>query len=242
MKTIKANYKVIIGVMVFIGLMWMVFGKKDDAGPADGATEPTEAKIEVKLRTSPEDYKAIGVNTVVKADSISVTYGAFEKTSKWIFDRYDDTYMQTEPERGDICITGKATVTSAIKNPMLPQIIVFKMQDSMLVPIAKMGYRFSRWQDYGYYLGNYHDKNNDFAYTEKISFECGVMINEDVYKNEVLFIAAENSGCGMRVEKRFDQPPVSYTFKNCKQYYSIAANAFDNDLTLLKVINKEKIK
>ena len=248
MKTIKANYKVIIGVLVFIGLMWMVISgnkaENEDAERLDSLRKDASAKLNVIAEKSAgSEYLALKENQIVSDHDLVLSFGKLEKANMMIANRYNERYHTYEPERDEVCITGKVKIKSDTKLPMLPSVVIYKLEDGLLRYVSNMNYYFSRWEDYGTFLGNYTDKGNDFASTEEISFEVGAMIPESEYLNSALFIVVTKECMARRVEERFNEPPVSYKFGDCMYKSEISPIHFTEDeYTLVKVLNKEKIK
>jgi len=63
------------------------------------------------------------------------------------------------------------SITSRIKDPALPPIAAYKLDSTgSLTLIGVLDYRFYQWKDYGAYLGNYADYDNDFAHVATIPF------------------------------------------------------------------------
>ena len=146
----------------------------------------------------------------ISFDATSYSGLDFKFSKKWISDRYSDSYMYSEAERGETYLTANITVTSKSKNPMLHEFGLYYLdKDSSLVLVNPMLYRFFRWEDYGTYLGNYNDNSNDFAHRESVKFTLGVSVSDEIL-NKKLFILTNKEPNLTRNVKRFENPPVSY--------------------------------
>lgn len=162
---------------------------------------------------------------------------SFKVGKTFTYDRYGDTYHYSTAERGDKYITSNVNIKSESKDPALHMFALYYLDsDSSLILVNAMEYRFQRWEDYGTYLGNYLDKNNDFAYSETVKFTLGTTIPENLLKNK-LFIVSIKTPSFIRSVARFDNPPVSYS-SNGKMVRRISKDFewTENGYTLISII------
>lgn len=103
-----------------------------------------------------------------------------------------------------------ATAKKGVNDPDLPGFSIYWADGKILRKINDFDIRFSRWDDYGSYLGNDHDFGNNFAKTPTISFVIGAQISNDYLDKKPLYIVGTVSGCVHRSYERFRNPPVSY--------------------------------
>lgn len=163
--------------------------------------------------------------------------------NKWIFDSYDSVYHYFDAERESSFVIAGITVTSKSKTPDLFGIAAYVLEDSALWRLGYFDYRFSRWNDFGSYLGNTADYGNDFAHKSSIQFSLGVSIAEK-NTNKTIYIVATKEGCNVRHYERFANPPISYERHICDSLpLVLKAEDFETgDLTVLKKFSARKKK
>lgn len=148
-----------------------------------------------------------------KFDVAGVTLGSMRISQgrKWRFDRHGRRWFEQEADKDAVFLWLDHTVTSNDNNPVLPGFLVYAATKDTLKLLGQMETRFQRWEDYGTYLGNYHDSNNDFAKRSTIKFTSGLQLKKEQIKGKALVVMATNKGCLERKYERFANPPISYT-------------------------------
>jgi len=220
-------FKSALAAVVLSSAMFVscVQSSNNDSGKSDStlAQEIKDAgeSVAVKKEDSKKEWK-IFIDSILAAKSnksyhsgdVSYSGLTFKITKRFNFDRYDDTYHYLDAERGEKIIWSDLTIKSKDKNPTLHGFGVYYLDaDSSFVLIDVLNYRFYRWEDYGTYLGNYHDNTNDFAYKESIRFSLYGKISDDLL-NKKIFVVTKKSPMFNRTEDRFGNPPVSYSSAN----------------------------
>jgi hypothetical protein len=203
-------------------------------------------KLELEFKLAEERKKLIGFKgikeeNILKIGDLSINFKSISSGGQWIFDNYGSEWRYRSSERGETFILSKVTISAESKNPKLPPILVYKMQNGVLNLIGTMNYEFSRWKDYGSFLGNYADYGNDFAHSKTISFSCGLAISKTDLDNEAVFVVVRKTNCFSRSESRFGNPPVSYIDIECNAKSILTVDDFDDDYQLVKVFNKNKL-
>ena len=207
-------------------------------------SEIEKVELEKKLaeeRKKTLGFKAIKENTSLKIGELTINFNSVNTGGQWVFDNYGSEWRYRSAERGEIYILSKVSISADTKNPSLPPISVYKMLNGSLTLIGTMGYEFSRWKDYGTYLGNNADFGNDFAHTKTISFSCGLSISKTDIDDEAVFVVVKKANCFYRSEDRFGNPPVSYSEGDCGIKSNLTVDDFDKDYYLVKVFNKNKL-
>jgi len=137
-----------------------------------------------------------------------------------------------------VYITADVNITSKVKEPALPSVVVYYSQEEKLYLLGQMTYNFYQWEDYGTYLGNYHDSNNDFNYVETVKFAMGVSISEQIPKGSKLYIVAFDNKGFIKNHDKFRHPEIFYDWVGKKSLPSqIIANDFNGSLKLVKIKN-----
>lgn len=219
------------------------FGNTDEANKAEKAIKEIEELTKKKQQEAEKRAKLGFAGFAQKATfsfgGITFNITSSEAASKWIFDRYDNSYMYTNAERGRTYLVVNLKVSSENKNPYLPPLGVYVLRDTALIRIGEMDYKFSRWSSYGTYLGNNHDFKNDFAYTKTISFTAGYEITNALLNNNTVYIVAINSPCFARTNKEFERPTVAYEGRNCTTPESLTINAINENFVFIKMFGKK---
>ncbi|MEI7597347.1 MAG: hypothetical protein WCK02_16480 [Bacteroidota bacterium] len=198
-------------------------------------------KILAEERKKTLGFKAIPESSLVKIGGVNIKFNSVNTGSQWVFDNYGSEWKYRSAERGEIYVLSKVSISADSKNPSLPPISIYKMLNGSLTLIGTMGYEFSRWKDYGTYLGNNADFGNDFAHTKTISFSCGLSISKTDIDDEAVFVVVKKTNCFYRSEDRFGSPPVSYSEGECGIKSNLTIDDFDKDYVLVKVFNKNKL-
>lgn len=181
-------------------------------------------------------FKSLKQKNEISLKDLTVKVNSISKNKRWSFDDYGDSYFYKDAERGNTYIVCKISISSKIKDPILPVISAYQMIEGRLTYIGNFTYKFKRWDNYGTYLGNYTDYKNDFAHTETISFNCGLQIDESLIGHGSIYIILDKTLCMLRKNKKFSKPPVSYVFQNCSQQAKLNIEDFENDYHLLKIL------
>jgi hypothetical protein len=199
-------------------------------------TANTDSKISL------DDVLALSANSKPEIGDIKLSFDKFSVGRTFIHDRYDDSWMVHTAERGDKFITSTVTIKAQSKEPSLPCIAVYSYRNGTLYKEADFFYQFYRWQDYGYYLGNYHDKTNDFAYVESVKFGVGGTVSEALLTMP-LFVVCSNSTSVSREESKFSTPPVSYSSTGCNEVLKTVLQKDElSNITVIDILNKSKLK
>ena len=151
--------------------------------------------------------KLIKETSTVKVNDVSLKFLNVSTSNNWIHDNYGSEYFYNSSERGNIFIVARISISADTKNPNLPPISILTLKKNEIICIGNLTYKFTKWADYGTYLGNYADYGNDFAHTKTISFTCGLEIsNTDL--NFPVYVAVKKENTYARREERFHTPPV----------------------------------
>ena len=124
------------------------------------------------------------------------------------FDVTGSRYYYVDADKDCQMATFDFTATSTSKNPSLPSLYISKLdEEGKLTEVAVMEVRFKKWEDFGTYLGNSPDSNNDFAKSDSIRF----VAFHPVFKNGAEYVVfTDGKGCYVRIEERLKNPPVRY--------------------------------
>lgn len=221
------------------------FGETDEAKKAKSLIADIEKqeqeKKEAEERKRTLGFKVLKENSSVSASDVTVKFNSISTGGNFVFDRYDDRWRYRNAERGEIYVLANVSVSSKVKEPELPPIAVYKVENGTLSLINTLEYRFYRWEDYGSYLGNDADYGNDFAHTSTIRFSCGLSIPKDDINNNAVFVVVKKENCFYRSTDRFGNPPVSYNSSGCNLKPTLSIDDFEKDYVLVKVFNKNKL-
>ena len=202
--------------------------------------ERKEKKIEEE-RKKRLGFKVLNQMTSIEQGDCKLKFSNIKLSNQWIFDRYGDEWRYIESERGNKYLTFTLSITSSNKSPKLPPLYVYQLIDGKLQYKSTANYKFYRWDDYGSYLGNDADYNNDFSRTATIRFSPATEINMAEYNKYPTFLMVKKSNCVYRKEKSYGRPPVLYSSLDCKPDKELSVDKAISDFFTIKIFNKNKI-
>lgn len=217
----------------------------DDATNASKEIAKIDQIIEQK-RIEEERKKALGYKilkptTIVKYGDLSCKFEKIWTGKRWSFDDYGHEYRLRDAERGNKHVLVRVSITSKSKNPSLPPVLVYQMNNGELQLLGTLGYEFRRWKDYGAYLGNYADYGNDFAHSQTIPFNLGLQLSNENLDSKPIFVVMKKSGCFIRQHEDYGNPEIKYSEGSCNPKRVLKVDDFDDDYVLLKIFNQSKL-
>ena len=190
------------------------FPKSVEADMCKDITENIE-KAEAARKAEEDRIKALGFKALKAETSFTVDYNKISISgittgTKFIFDSYDDSWHYLEADRDNRYITAAMSVTSAEKDPMLPELAVYAITGDRMTLKGTFMTRYARWRDYGAYLGNYSDSQNDFSKVSTVRFKLGCEVPADMLSRPYAIVAMRRNVLSEHYE-RFNNPPQSWT-------------------------------
>lgn len=170
--------------------------------------------LEAAKKAEEERIKALGFKAITPKTTFKIGYNTIVLSSisigkTYTFDYRSDEWTYREADRGTKYISAAMSVTSTDHDPNLPQLAVYKIEGGEMVYIESFDTEFARWEDYGTYLGNYHDSRNDFAKVSTVKFKVGVQISDDVLSKPYAIVVKSENGLTSSYDK-YKNPPKSY--------------------------------
>lgn len=216
------------------------FKGTNDATTAIKEISKIDRTIEQK-RIEAERKKALGYQILkpvsnVKFGDLSLRFEKIWTGKRWSFDDYGSEYRLRDAQRGNKHILARVSISSESKNPSLPPVLAYQMNNGELELIGTLGYEFRRWKDYGSYLGNYADYGNDFSHSKTIPFNLGLQVSDDKLIGKTVYIVIKKTGCFKREKKDYGNPEIQYSEGICSAKRTLKVEDFDNDYVLLKKI------
>jgi hypothetical protein len=172
----------------------------------------------------------------VEFGSLSLRFEKIWTAKRWSFDDYGSEYRLRDAQRGSKHILARVSISSETKNPSLPPVLAYQMNNGELELIGTLGYEFRRWEDYGSYLGNNADYGNDFAHSKTIPFNLGLQVSDDKFDGKTVYIVMKKTSCFERRKKDYGNPEIQYSEGTCSTKTRLKVEDFDNDYVLLKKI------
>ena len=172
--------------------------------------ELKEAKRKEEERIKALGFKAISEQTMVKIDYNTITFSNISIGKNYIHDSYDDRYFYNDADRGCKFISILMSIKSEDHDPNIPQLAVYTIHGDKMNYEGSFRTEFNRWEDYGTYLGNYHDSHNDFAKVNTVKFKLGLQVSDEKL-NKPYAIVLMRKNVLSRGYERFRNPPVYYS-------------------------------
>ena len=214
-------------------------GSTQDADSAeDEATEPTPDELIATLKKLRPTKKAeVGQGEQQIALKVTKT----RKGKKWIFDRTGYQYFFRDADKNHKIFSLDITVSAGSHDPELPSVEAWTVEDGSARRVATFEWRFHRWDDYGSYLGNYHDSGNDFAKSDDVKFTVGQQFSdEDLAGFLIVGVRSDGTHSFRRTYNRRGRPEISYESSDYVPGSAPLAFLVDG-LTPLAVLNKRKL-
>ena len=219
-------------------------GIVDDFQGTEEATNASKeiAKIDKALKQNKIDaekksalgFKALKSVSTVKLENLSIEFERIRTARKWSFDDYGSDSRSRDAEKGNRHILARVLITSDNKNPFLPPVMAYKMNNGELKLLGILGYEFSRWDDYDSFLGKNTDAGNDFSKAKTVPFNLGLQVSKDQLSGETVYIVLKKSGCFERKKKTSGNPAIYYSETICSVKEILSIEDFNKDYVLLK--------
>lgn len=170
-----------------------------------------QAKIEEEKRIKALGFKVLKDNMSISFGDVKANFSGFQTAKTFTFDSYDDHYRYFQADKNHKYISASMSITSSSSNPKLPQCAVYYVNGDVLeYSYTTFITRFARWDDYGSYLGNDADFNNDFSKVNTVRFKIGAEV-QDEYLKRPFVIVLKKEGVLERTYDQFSTPEVSYS-------------------------------
>ena len=196
--------------------------------------------IEAAKKAEEERIKALGFKAIPQKTSIKIGYNTITLSSisigkTFTFDYRSDEWTYREADRGTKYISAAMAVTSSDHDPNLPQFAVYKIEGGEMIYEESFDTEFARWEDYGTYLGNYHDSRNDFAKVSTVKFKIGAQISDGVLSKPYAIVVKNENGLTSSYD-RYRNPPKSY-IGSVSYPRTLCVEDFAKNYTLVKTYN-----
>lgn len=224
-----------------ISLLETIFPNAQETTTALGLVPEINSKVEAKKKDE-EMRKALGFKGIPQKMSFEIDYNKVALTKMsisktFVFDAYGDQWFYRDADRGTKFVTSAMSVTSTAKDPRLPQLAVYKVDGDKLTYVSVLETQFARWEDYGSYLGNYHDSGNDFQKVSTVRFKVGVQVEDEILSGPFAVVVKKENAL-VRTTDRFANPPVSYVgLVLYPQQLSLSDFDSDKDYIMVKLFN-----
>lgn len=190
-----------------------------ELGPATKGVNALLARLqageEEKKRIAALGFKALKTRPVFSYKDTELRVFDSSVTRRWTFDSYGDGWRYLDPEKGQRLLTASVSVSSKSRDPALFGIAAYAADGPTLKQVGSFRYRFSRWQDFGAWLGNHADFRNDFSHTARIPFSVGASVTQEDLRRRPLYLVVTQEGCHKRHQDRLLQPPIHYVPQSC---------------------------
>lgn len=174
-----------------------------------------QVQEEARLRLAAKGLKALPVQAALSQGDTSLALASAAITRRWTFDSWGEGWRFEDAEKDHRMVVARLAVSSRQREPALFGLAAYVADGSKLRRVGEMRYRFSRWSDYGAFLGTHADFRNDFAHSWRVPLTAAVAVPEQDIGKRPLFIIATSEGCHQRGYERFGQPPVFYLPHPC---------------------------
>lgn len=198
-------------------------------------SEIKESKRKEEERIKALGFKAIAEQTTIKIGYNTVTFSNITIGKNYIHDSYDDRYFYNDADRGSKYISVLMAVKSEDHDPNIPQLATYSIIGDKMHLVGCFRTEFNRWEDYGTYLGNYHDSHNDFAKVNTVKFKLGLQMSDEKLSKPYAIVLMKKNALVRRYEQ-FRNPPVYY-YGSADYPSTLSVSDFGNKYTIVKRYN-----
>ncbi len=196
--------------------------------------------LEAAKKAEEERIKALGFKAITQKSTFKIDYNTVALSSisigkTFTFDFRSDEWTYREADRGTKYISAAMSVTSTDHDPNLPQLAIYKIEGGEMIYVESFDTEYARWEDYGTYLGNYHDSRNDFAKVSTVKFKVGVQISDGVLSKPYAIVVKSENGLTSSYD-RYKNPPKSYV-GSVSYPRTLSVEDFTKNYILVKTYN-----
>lgn len=201
-----------------------------------------QAKIEEENRRKALGFKALKDNPVASFDDIKASFSGFRIANTFTFDNYGSEYRYLQADKNCKYVSASMNITSTDSNPKLPQCAIYFVEGDVLsYRYDSFSTHFARWDDYGSYLGNYADYNNDFSKVNTVRFKIGVELKDEDLKQPFV-IVMKKEGVLERTYNSFARPEISYSgLASFASAITLSDVSESGDYVIIKKYNFDKL-
>ena len=180
-------------------------------------------------------FKAISEQTTIKINYNTVSFSNISIGKNYIHDSYDDRYFYNDADRGCKYISVLMSIKSEDHDPNIPQLAVYTIRGDRMHYEGSFRTEFNRWEDYGTYLGNYHDSHNDFAKVNTVKFKLGLQLSDDILAKPYAIVMMKKNVLTRQYD-RYRNPPVYYS-GDANYPSALSISEFTNNYVIIKRYN-----
>lgn len=227
-----------------IAKLQSVFPNSSEAEECNALQNEINLKIEAKeaerQRVLALGFKALKTESRINVGYNTVTISNISVDKTFVHDTYGtysgSSWYYNTADRGNKYITAAMSVTSTSKNPNIPTLAFYNVKGNLLELQGVFRIEMARWDDYGTYLGNYNDNNNDFSKVSTVKFKLGCELpEEDFSKPYIVVLKKDNTHS--RSVNRFHTPPVSYSGEHSYPQVLTLDDFEDGNYVAVKIAN-----
>ena len=227
------------GAKSHINQLKKIFPNSSEAVMCNDLEATIKAKEENK-KAELERIKALGFKAITAKSSFTIDYNTmtlsnFSIGSEFIHDAYDNRWFYQTADRGNKFVTVTMSIKSTNKDPKIPEFAVYSVNGDKMKYVGKFQIKYARWRDYGAYLGNYHDTNNDFAKVSTVKFKLGAEVSEAITSKAFAIVCKKENGLSSSYD-RFANPPMSW-IGSVSYPSTLKVSDFENNYVLIKLYN-----
>ena len=200
-----------------------------------------QAKIAEEKRIKALGFKALTDHLSVQCGNVKASFSNVTMGNTFVFDNYGYEYRYRQADKNNKYVTAAMSITSDDNNPKLPQCALYCIDGENLIYEETLDTRFARWDDYGSYLGNDADYNNDFSKVNTVKFKIGAELSNDKNKRPFAVVMKKENVLS-RTHDNLSRPEISYNGRaSFKSSLTIDDLKEGGDYVLIKRFNFEKL-
>ena len=201
-----------------IASLQTVFPNSSEAAMCPALAQSINTK-QAEIEAEKERIRALGFKALKTSSNVSIDYNTvlISKISidkQFVHDVYrtysGSSWYYNTADRGNKFITAEMSVTSTSKDPNIPTLAIYSIKGDKLNFEGTFRIEMARWDDYGTYLGNEHDNNNDFSKVSTVKFKLGCELSESIFSKPYM-VVLKKTNTQSRHYERMRNPPIYYS-------------------------------
>ena len=198
-----------------------------------------------------QDKYNIALSKMVIIDDLELTFSNIKFSKRAISNRYGSNYRYRGPaERGNTFLVADLHIKSKIKNPLLPCMFIYYIDDNENLEWIGDGpvqYSFYKWDNYSTFNGLEHDYNNDFRYTEEINFFFFFFLQgnqidlngipQDLNKVNLVLLMHKNESKVYKKKYEGEAPPYRYLTSDCGRYWRLTLEEAKKEFYFIEILS-----
>jgi len=211
-----------------------------DAAVAELMTEIEVAEIEEMRKTEVDRrkklFKTVKGTPTFTIEDVTVEGAKAYTSGRWVFDRRGKAKESLTAKSGTKYVVVDYTFKSKTKDPVLPPVALYSLEDDEAHMINGFATAFYQWESEETFSGAEDDKSNDPAVAESVRLTSGLAVAKSALRGKTLYVVMHKYPCFVRRPRTGASPPFYYEAFNCTLPAIATPGQLLEDFAIIKVL------